>query len=85
MRACDLVEGESYRLKDSSTYGWVRVLKVLKPKQSIYYTDVYGHSQHDTNQQPYIIVKCEHTISKSDIFGFIRYFKPVDIIKESSK
>ena len=82
MRACDLVEGESYRLKYTPTYGWVRVLKVLKPKQDLYYTDVDNKSQHDINPKPYIIVKCEHSVCKNDTFGFIRYFKPVDIIKE---
>jgi hypothetical protein len=29
----------------------------------------------------FIVVKCEHVIGKDDTVGFIRYFRPVDIIE----
>jgi hypothetical protein len=69
MRAQDIVIGKSYRFKEHPTYGYVKALEVLKPKQR-------------ENTKPYIIVKCEHTINKNDSFGFIRYFRPVEFIKE---
>lgn len=68
MRAKDIIIGEHYRLKNSPDYGWIKPIEILKPKQ---YPNPYN----------YIVVKCEHTVSKDDTFGFVRYFKPVDIIK----
>jgi hypothetical protein len=29
----------------------------------------------------HIVVKCENVVDKDSTFGFIRYFKPVDIIE----
>ena len=68
MRACDIQIGEYYRLKDSPDYGYIKPLRVLAKDD-------------DENPKDYIIVRCEHTVSKNDSFGFNRYFRPRDIIK----
>ena len=68
VRPNDIVIGESYRFKEHPNYSWAKAIKVLKPKQ-------------DENTHSYIIVKCEHSINKNDNFGFIRYFKPMALIK----
>ena len=84
MRASDIKEGETYKLKKGKV-GYVRVLKVLKPKADIFYKDVNGKYVHDKNPNNYIVVKCEHTSTKQqegeDCLGFIRYFKPSDIVR----
>ena len=68
MRIQDIQIGGSYRLRSSPSYGWVRAIEKLKPK-------------HGVNTNTYSIVKCEHSIKKTDIMGFIRYFRPYDMIK----
>jgi len=68
MRAQDIIIGESYRLKDTPHYSYVKALAVLKPKQA-------------ENTRAYIVVKCEHTVDKGDNCGFIRYFRPDNLIK----
>lgn len=68
MRAQDIVVGESYRFKEHPDYSYARALAVLKPKES-------------ENANPYIVVKCEHTVCKDDTCGFIRYFKPSALVK----
>lgn len=68
MRARDIVLGESYRLKKSPDYGYIKALEIIPAKQGI-------------NSTNYIAVKCEHTVNKNDTLGFIRYFKPSSIIK----
>jgi hypothetical protein len=71
MRASDLIVGESYRHKDHPNYCWAKVLKVLKPKEG-------------ENTTSKILVKCEWSQNKDDVFGFIKYFKPADLTKEKS-
>lgn len=68
MRTQDIVIGDHYRLRDSPNYGYVKAMEILKPKQK-------------PNTNNYLVVKVEHTVNKNDLFGFIRYFKPADIIK----
>ena len=72
MRAKDLIVGESYRHKDHPNYCWAKVIKVLKPKEG-------------ENTLNKIIVKCEWSQDKDAVFGFIKYFKPSDLVKGLSK
>jgi len=69
MRPQDIIIGEHYRLKDSPDYGYAKALRLLRAHEA-------------ENNNTYSVVKCEHTINKNDKFGFIRYFKPCDLIKE---
>jgi hypothetical protein len=71
MRPQDIVIGQSYRLIDSPRYGYAKAVRVLKGKQN-------------PNTKTYSVVECEHTVYKDDVFGFKRYFRPCDLIKEQS-
>lgn len=81
MRACDIKPGEIYRLKSSPRYGYIKVLCVLKPGQSLDYKDFDGDWRHDENKNKRIIVKCLRSIDKTFVFGFVRSFAPSEIIK----
>lgn len=72
MRVQDLVIGKYYRFREHPTYGYAKCIKILRAKEA-------------ENTKPYAVVKCEHTISKNDNFGFIRYFKPCDLVRENIK
>lgn len=63
--------GEWYRHKNTPDYGWAKALKVLQPKQ-------------DENTNSYIVVKCQWGTDKGDVFGFIKYFLPRDLIAINS-
>lgn len=67
MRSKDIVIGESYRHKDSPRYCWAKALKILKPNEE--------------NNTSRIIVKCEWSQNKNDMFGLIKYFKLTDLVK----
>lgn len=71
MRPQDITIGTFYRLRSSPYYGYVKALEVIPPKTGV-------------NTHGYKIVKCEHSVGKVDTFGFIRYFRPVDMIKDNS-
>lgn len=72
MRADKLVIGESYRHKDHPTYCWAKVLKVLKPKEA-------------ENTNTHIVVKCEWSQQKDDVFGLIKYFRPSDLVAPNTR
>ena len=61
--------GKYYRLKDTPDYGYVKAIQVL----NIHELD---------KTKNYLIVKCEHTVCKNDTVGFIRYFRPRDIVED---
>jgi len=69
IRIQDLKIGEYYRL--ASTKGWVKVLEIFRKGQ-----------YNNPDPQKKSIIKCEHTIHKSDTCGFIRYFRPSELVKE---
>lgn len=69
MRPQDIKIGEYYRFHSNPHYGYAKAIRVLKPKE-------------DVNDKTYVIVECEHTVSKGDLFGFRRYFRPCDLVKE---
>ncbi len=68
MRIQDIQIGESYRLHHNSSYGWVKAEEKLKPKQ-------------EGNPHTYSIVKCIHTVNKDDNLGFVRHYRPCDMVK----
>ena len=57
-----LTIGEYYRLKSTPNYSWVKVLRILKPNTP-------------QNKNRFIVVECEHTVGKNDLFGFVRLFR----------
>jgi len=67
MRTQDLVVGETYRHKDHPNYCFVKVIKILRPKE--------GENPHNK-----IIAKCEYSQNKDDCFGLIKYFYPAELI-----
>lgn len=67
MRVKDIVIGKSYRHKDSPTYCFAKAIKVLKPKEG-------------ENTTGMIVVKCEWSQNKNDLFAIIKYFKISDLI-----
>ncbi len=68
MRIQDIQIGESYRLRQNPSYGWVKAEEKLKPKQGV-------------NTNTYSVVKCMHTINKYENIGFVRYYRPCDMEK----
>jgi hypothetical protein len=68
MRADKLIIGKRYRHKDNKNYGWAKIIKVLKPKES-------------ENLHNYIIVKCEWSVDKDSSFGLIKYFRPSNLVE----
>ena len=71
MRPQDIQVGEFYRFKAHPDYSYAKAIEVLRPKKGV-------------NTHTYTIVKCEHLISKNDKFGFIRYFRPCDLMREDN-
>jgi hypothetical protein len=69
MRPQDIKIGEYYRHIVDSNYGWAKALEILKPKQR-------------ENYNTYTVVRCEWTIHKGDSFGYIKYFRPCDLVRE---
>jgi hypothetical protein len=69
MRPQDIKIGEYYRHHDHPDYAYAKAVEILKPGQGV-------------NDKKYIIVKCEWTVYKNDNCGFIKYFRPYDLIKE---
>jgi hypothetical protein len=61
--------GEYYRLKSTPNYSYVTPLKILKPNSK-------------ENENPFIVVVCEHVVSKGDTIGFIRKFRLSEIIED---
>jgi hypothetical protein len=69
MRPQDIKLGEFYRHVDSPNRFYAKALEILKGRQK-------------ENTNTYAVVKCEWTNSKNYGIGFIRYFRPCDLIKE---
>lgn len=72
MRANDIIIGEKYHLKTAPSFPWIKALEVLPPKTR-------------ENIKNYILVKCIHSSTGWNDSGFIRYFKPRDIMIINSK
>jgi hypothetical protein len=72
VRPQDIEIGEYYRHRNTPDRYYAKVLEILKPGQG-------------ANNQKYIVVKCEWKVYENDDHGFIRYFRPCDLIKEEGK
>ena len=72
MRPQDIKNGETYRLKHSPYYSYFKAIQVIPAGIGI-------------NTKCYAIVKGEHTVNKDDKFGFIKYYRASDLIKELYK
>ena len=74
MRIQDIEIGKYYRLKGTNCscrdyYGWVKVL------------EVYKKGQYNSPDKTKNLIKCEHIVHKDDTCGFVRYFRPMDLVK----
>jgi hypothetical protein len=67
MRFQDIKIGETYRLRAHPNYGYIKAIEKLRPGQG-------------ANILKYCVIKCEHTVDKNGSFGFVRYFRPIDIL-----
>ena len=76
MRPNDIVIGEYYNLKRLSkncpgnANPYAKAIEVIKPNTLI-----------SGKKFTHYVVKCEWTVNRNDLFGFIKYFKPVDLVK----
>ena len=64
----DIKVGETYRLSSSSDYGYLKAIEIIP-------------SRTRENTKTYTVIKCEFTENRNDKVGFIRYFRPCDMIK----
>jgi hypothetical protein len=72
--------GKFYQLKDSLGYKtYVKPVEIIRP--GTWQMKEMAKSQ-KIKPFKFIVVKCEHSINKDDKIGFIRYFRPVNIIEE---
>jgi hypothetical protein len=81
MRTQDIEIGTYYRHKAGLMYGYAKALKIIKPMpkyKSKYMYDLTEEEKAFTE----VYVKCEWTVSKNNSFGFIKYFRPCDLVKE---
>jgi hypothetical protein len=75
MRTQDIKIGESYRHRTSGDYAYAKALEIIKPKpKSKQITEI-------DKQIKCVVVKCEWSQNKDDVFGFIKYFRPCDLVK----
>jgi hypothetical protein len=82
VRTQDIEIGRYYRLRDSPDYGYVKALEILRPVPQ--HSSTFKMRNEVERSIKCIVVKCKHTIYKNDCFGFIRYFRPTDLVKEAT-
>ena len=82
MRTQDIIIGELYRHRTSKhlTIGYARAIKILKPLPK-YKQKYAGYTEEEGNIKS-VVVKCEWMHSKNDNIGYIKYFRPCDLVKE---
>jgi hypothetical protein len=81
MRTQDIVIGETYRHRDHPHYAYAKVLAILRPMPDYKKKNAFLLSEEEKNVKT-VCVKCEWTLSKNDTFGFIKYFRPCDLVKD---
>ena len=84
MRSQDIIIGKYYRHKTSPNYGYAKAIKLLKPIPKHQRKFAYDRSESE-KEITAVVVKCEWTIYKDDKFGYIRYFRPCNLVKEIEK
>lgn len=84
MRTQDIIIGETYRHKDNPKgfYGYAKAIKVLKPIRAKYAQQMAYDRTQAEKEIKHTVVKCEWTAQKNDTMGFIKYFRPCDLVKE---
>jgi hypothetical protein len=70
--------GKTYRLKDSPNYGYVKPTEIIRPGT---WQMKRLAEKEKIKLVRFIVVRCEHTVGKNDTVGFIRYFRPVNLIE----
>jgi hypothetical protein len=78
VKAAKIEIGKPYRLKSSPDYGCVKPVEIIKP--GTWQMKALAEKE-GIKPFGFIVVRCEHTVGKNDTGGFIRYFRPVDIIE----
>jgi hypothetical protein len=78
VNAAKIEIGKFYRLKDTPNYTYIKPLEIIKP--GTWQMKELAKSK-DIKPFKFIVVKCEHIVYKDAAMGFIRYFKPADIIE----
>lgn len=78
MRIQDIQIGKFYRLKNTGSeytqyYGWVKPL------------EIYKKGQWNSPDKTKSIIKCEHMTDKTSTVGFIRYFRPMELVDTNEK
>lgn len=74
MRTQDISIGTFYRHRAHPTYCYAKALEVLKPKPA------YRCKTELEKEVTHTVVKCSWTVDKTDTTGFIKYFKPCDLV-----
>jgi hypothetical protein len=81
MRVQDIVIGETYRHRDHPNYAYAKALKIIRPMAKYKQKNALDLTEAEKAIKV-VCVKCEWSLSKNDIFGFIKYFRPCDLVKE---
>ena len=68
MNSKNIIIGETYRRRMYPNYGFIKPIKILKPREG-------------ANNSKFIVAECELTIDPNDTMGLIRYYRPIDIVK----
>ena len=82
MRIQDIKVGDYLRHRDHPNYCYAKVLKVLKPIKSKYARQSCWDRTEDEKNIKESCVKVEWTQYKNDMIGFIKYFRPCDLVKD---
>lgn len=82
MRTQDIVIGETYRHRGSPDYCYAKALKIIRPMAKFKQRYAFGFTDEEKSAKC-VCVKCEWTLDKNGASGFIKYFRPCDLVKES--
>jgi hypothetical protein len=81
MRTQDIVIGETYRHRSDTSIGYAKAIKIIKPMAKFKQKYAYDLTEEEKSVKS-VCVKCEWTLYKNDAFGFIKYFRPCDLVRE---
>jgi|WetSurMetagenome_2_1015567.scaffolds.fasta_scaffold1181642_2 hypothetical protein len=79
MRTQDIVIGETYRHRINANVGYAKAIKIIKPMAK--FKQKYSDYTEDEKSIKNVVVKCECSMLKNDVIGFIKYFRPCDLVK----
>jgi len=81
MRTQDIVIGEIYRHRDHPDYAYAKALKIIRPLPKFKQKNCYDLTDEEKAVTT-VCIKCEWTINKNDSFGYIKYFRPCDLVRD---